>query len=127
MNRPEQSLQINCVKWFNLQYANQRTDVQLFQIPNGINAGGKLSYSKKAKKMIPVASKIAKGMGLKSGVPDLQLLFKGNSYFFELKSDTGKLSGNQKSFGSWLIENNFEYFLIRSFDQFQTVVNKILK
>lgn len=43
----------------------------------------------------PIEAAILKGMGLKSGVPDIIIICRGITYALELKTETGKLSANQ--------------------------------
>jgi hypothetical protein len=53
-------------------------------------------------------------MGLKSGVSDLVVLFKGQVLFLELKIENGKQSNNQKSFEAEVKNLGFEYVICRS-------------
>jgi hypothetical protein len=57
-------------------------DVFAFAVPNG-------GFRR------PIEAKILKGLGVKSGVPDLIIVKSGATYALELKTKTGKLSENQ--------------------------------
>ena len=84
MKNLESKLQIECVKWFRLQFSN----VLIFSIPNG----GQRSL---------ITAKILKAEGTVSGVADLQIMKakKGyNGLFIEMKYGKGKQSENQLNF-----------------------------
>jgi len=49
----------------------------------------------------------AKVLGTRSGVPDLQILLNGKTLFLELKTESGKLSPNQKAYLEELKNNGF--------------------
>ena len=110
MKRPEQSLQIACVKWFRLQYPNSR----ICAIPNSAKRG-------------VVEGAMFKAQGVSAGYPDLQILHNGKVYFIEMKSDKGRLSDSQKEWQTWLTENGFEHYVCNSFDSFKEIVDLILR
>lgn len=43
----------------------------------------------------PIEAAILKGLGVRSGVPDIIAIKSGKTYALELKTETGKLSDNQ--------------------------------
>lgn len=66
-------------------------------------------------------------LGLLPGVPDLEL-YHGSSpipLFFEVKTEshTSQLSPAQKDFQQWCKLTNHNYFVIRSLDAFQEIIN----
>ena len=64
-------------------------------------------------------------MGQKAGVTDLVVMLnKGITLFIELKTDTGKLSEDQKLFGSELTKRGHIAYVCRSLDEFIEIVDK---
>ena len=64
--------------------------------------------------------KVANGM--MSGVSDLIVLQENRVIFIECKTDIGKQSEKQKEF-QFSVENlGFEYYLVRSLDEFKQVI-----
>lgn len=60
-------------------------------------------------------------LGLVSGAADFLLLWGGGSAAVELKSPTGKQSGNQQEFERWCKRVGVPYVLVRTFDEFVAV------
>lgn len=113
MKHLESKLQIECVKWFRLQYPF----LTLFAIPNGGRRG-------------IVEATIMKREGILSGVPDLFLAKAVEQYhglFIEMKSKNGKLSENQRKVRIDLLTNAYDVIIVNSFDSFVEQVNKYLK
>jgi hypothetical protein len=102
----EFNLQFDCFQWTWKNFPEYRK--QLFHVPNGgqrnkIEAG-RLKMS-----------------GTIKGIPDLIFVHFGNTYFFELKTDKGSISPEQKIIHSILKQNGFRVYLIRSFEQFVNI------
>lgn len=106
MKHLESKLQIACVKWFRLQYPN----AIIFSIPNG---GGRSTRE----------AGILKAEGVLAGVADLQVISKGKAFFIEMKTEKGRQNPNQKAFQEKVNKLGFDYFICRSFDEFQNIVN----
>ena len=90
IKRPEQALQIACVKWFALQHP--KLAEYLHHSPNG---------GKRTK----VEAGIFKAMGTKAGVPDLMLFYRPpmadwTGLAIEMKGPDGRVSDSQEA---WLI------------------------
>lgn len=60
--------------------------------------------------------------GVLAGVSDLIVLNNGKTHFVELKDYKGKQSEKQKEFENKVISQGFEYFLVRSLDEFKKIV-----
>lgn len=82
---------------------NLRKDFIFFAVPNG---GWRNEV---------VAAKLKKE-GVRAGVSDLILVFKGAVYFVELKTDKGKQSPFQKIFQQDVERLGYKYLLWRSID-----------
>lgn len=128
-SHPESKLQIACVTWFNLQYAQYKG--LLFAIPNG----GKRSK---------VEAGIMKGEGVVSGVADLMLTvakkkadrigtanyaFKiiSHGLFIEMKVGKGKQSPAQVGFEQAVKAQGYQYSVCRTLEEFMNVINTYLK
>lgn len=89
-----------------LQMANVLT---YFHVPNG-------GYRRKAE------AGIMKAMGVKAGVPDLAILWRGGMGFLEVKrprikgSPRGYLTREQKAWRDWLKNNGHKWALVESLD-----------
>ena len=114
MRHEEDSLQIACVRWFDLQY--HWLSWALFHVPNG----GSRNRIEAAK---------FKAMGVRPGVPDLILILPRGGYHYlalELKVGKNKQTENQKWYQSKMTENGGKYVVIRSLDDFIETVNAYL-
>ena len=99
MKRPEQNLQIACVRWFRYQYP----DEILIHIPNG-------GYRR------PSEAARLKAMGVVPGIPDL--FIPEWRLFIEMKrTKGGKLSDVQKSVIEYLQSVNYCVLLAHGSDE----------
>ena len=64
-----------------------------FHVPNGAKLGGKMN-----RKGIAIQGAIMKSLGVRAGVSDLILLYKGLAYALELKAPGGRTTENQDQF-----------------------------
>lgn len=114
MKREEDALQKAQVEYLERLRAQGR--LEYYAVPNG----GLRSKKEAA---------IMKGLGVRSGVPDLVLLwstpFMGGTgtpipqcAYIENKRSGGTRSDNQKKWGSWLTSHGNRYAVVSSFDQF---------
>ena len=111
----EQRLQLSCVRWFDLQYPKLR--LLLHHSPNG-------GWRDKVE-----AAKF-KGMGTRAGFPDFILLVpRGDCPFLgiELKTDKGRQSTAQKAYQEAFIAIGARYEVVRSIDEFISIVKSYLK
>jgi len=109
----ESKLQQECLKWFKYQYPRY----VIFSIPNG-GARNKREAA------------ILKGEGVLSGVSDVFLMYengKHNGLFIEFKIAKGRQTESQKWFEQKAKEFFYEYKVVRSFDEFQAVINEYIK
>lgn len=114
MRHEEDSLQIACVRWFDLQY--HWLSWALFHVPNG----GSRNRIEAAK---------FKAMGVRAGVPDLILLHRSGAYSYlalELKAGKNTQTANQKTYQSKMEADGGKYAVIRSIDDFIETVNEYL-
>jgi hypothetical protein len=64
-----------------------------------------------------VEGALAKAMGLRPGMTDLQIIGPGGSvWLIELKTETGTISDEQKSVHAWCAANGVPYAVCRSLD-----------
>ena len=68
------------------------------------------------------------GSGLgRSGRPDLEIMFNGNTWYIEAKDPNGKLSNVQKSLIEKAKNVGITVYVISSFEQFMTEMWPIMK
>lgn len=103
MNRPEEVLQRSVADYLNAVIPN----CIWFHCPNG----GRRSKAEAG---------ILKAMGAKAGIPDLVfVLADGRAAFIELKSDTGRLNGDQARFKADCEFRGIPYAVCRSLPEVQ--------
>lgn len=111
MRGKEDSLQMACVKWFDLQWGRYRQ--LLYHIPNG----GSRNAIEGAK---------FKAMGVRRGIADLALDMPGRGYHglrIELKTPTGRQSAEQKEYQARVQVQGYKYSVVRTFGHFKALVN----
>lgn len=114
MRHEEDSLQMQCVAWFGWQFPSLKR--LLHHSPNG----GRRDAREGAR---------FKQMGVQAGFPDLLLLVASESkhgLLIELKSRTGKQSEFQKEYQSLVEAQGYRYEVVRSLQQFMSVVRDYL-
>lgn len=104
----EYNIQANCVKWFRLAYP----DYLLFSCPMEATYRNKNYFSM---------------LGSLAGVSDLICVLPNHILFIEMKSKTGRQSLEQKQFQQKVESLGFDYYLIRSFDEFHNLIESELK
>ena len=112
MRHTEDYLQMQCIKWFDLQYPK----ILRHHSPNG----GKRNARE---------GKRFKNMGTLAGFPDLFIIHGNNLYhglFIEMKADKGKQQTTQKSFQVKVENIGYKYIVCRSFDEFKREIEKYL-
>lgn len=114
MRTEEHNIQVACVRWFDYEYPNHKN--LLFAIPNG-------GHRNKV-----VACKL-KAEGVRAGVADMFLSVQANGFpgvYIEFKTRTGRQQESQRVFQSAVEAQGYRYVIVRSFDEFQKVINKTL-
>jgi len=123
-NHSESILQQNCVKWFDMQYPKLK--LNLFSIPN---EGART----------PQNGARMKAQGRRAGVADmflavsvdsediLNLCSGSHGLFIEFKFGDGKQNENQKRFQYAVVNKNYTYFVVETFDQFVKLITEYLK
>lgn len=111
MRKNEESIiQRQCVAWFRLFHPKSL----IFAIPNGGSRHRLEAINLKKE-------------GVLAGVPDLQIITQGKTFFIEMKTPKGKQTPTQKEMQNKIQTLGFDYFVCRSFEEFQNIVNKELK
>jgi hypothetical protein len=112
MKKSEGKIQQEIVLWFNNNYCLKNSNPRccIFSVPNeGKNAREQM---------------YKKTLGMKTGVSDLILLLPNKAVFVEVKTDVGRQSDKQKEFEQIVTALGFEYWLVRSLEDF---INKLQK
>ena len=105
----EHQTQTDCVNWFRYIY----DDAIIFAVPNG----GRRDRVTGAK---------LKAEGVLAGIADLIILSSVGTIFIEMKTKTGSQATSQKGFQKKVEALGYHYYVCRSFDDFQSVVEKDL-
>lgn len=63
-----------------------------------------------------------KNLTHRGGFPDLAIFLNKTVYFVELKTEHGKLSDEQKEFDLWAGGSGYAYHVVRSFEDFQKIM-----
>jgi hypothetical protein len=106
----ENSIQSECVRWFNNNYClkNHENRAIIFSVPNeSMMSQQRLVNS-----------------GLLRGVSDTIIVLKGKVLFVEFKTPTGYQNEFQKDFQSRVELLGFKYYVVRSLEQFQSIIIK---
>ena len=114
MKHLESKMQINCVRWFRLQYPQFAK--LLFSVPNG---GARLKSE----------AKILKAEGATPGISDLILLVPNKDYHslcIECKTEKGKQSTSQKEWQEVAEQNGNKYVIVRSIYEFISTIKDYL-
>lgn len=107
----EDQLQAHCFQWaHNILIKYQ---APIWAVPNG------------GRRSIIEAQKL-KATGVISGVHDVHLLFKGTLYTFEFKFGNNIMTSDQGRFAEKVTAQGGVWYEIRSFEQWQEIINNIL-
>jgi hypothetical protein len=109
--KSENRIQQECYMWFHNTYPHLRG--LLFAVPNG----GARSITE---------GKLFKQTGVVAGVSDMILLYDATPYCFELKTILGSQSQKQKEWQAKVESQFISYYVIRSLNEFQTIVKTII-
>lgn len=126
-DKTESRIQQEIVIYFNNNYClkHHKPRCSIFSVPNEgvMQLGNILRMRFKQINFEDIIKKILFGListGLKKGVSDLIVLMPKRVIFVEVKTPTGSQSPDQKEFESLVKNLGFEYYLIRSLQDFKT-------
>lgn len=110
----EDILQAEIFKWYFNNFCTKENELPhiIFSVPNG-------GYRSKSEAMK------FKATGLLSGVSDLIIVQPNKTIFCELKILTGKQSPQQVDFQNKVTALGFEYWIIRSLEEFKLKIEKL--
>jgi len=74
-----------------------------------------------------ISGAIAKAMGIIPGVSDTIFLWEGVAHLIEFKTETGRQSPDQVHWQLFVEKAGFDYYIIRSLEQFQGLIEDILE
>lgn len=108
----ESEIQSESYKWFNNTYCLKfhKPRYLMFSVPNELGGRGKIRTMQ------------AKALGLTSGVSDTIVLLDKSILFVEFKTKTGRQSKKQNQFQKRVEALGFEYFIIRSVEEFKDLI-----
>ena len=107
----EDKIQSDCYVWFHNTYPHLR---------------GLLCYNlNNSKNKIDGARNKAKG--LIAGRSDMVLYYNSNAFMIEFKTSDGSQSAGQKEWEALVRNQDFQYHIIRSLEEFQMLILNLLK
>ena len=107
----EDKIQSDCYVWFHNTYPNLR---------------GLLCYNlNNSKNKIDGARNKAKG--LIAGRSDMVLYYNSNAFMIEFKTSDGSQSQGQKEWEALVRSQGFQYHIVRSFEEFKSLILMLLK
>lgn len=107
----EDKIQSDCYVWFHNTYPNLR---------------GLLCYNlNNSKNRIDGARNKAKG--LIAGRSDMVLYYQSNAFMIEFKTSDGLQSVGQKKWEALVTSQGFQYHIIRSLEEFKSLILMLLK
>jgi hypothetical protein len=108
--KTEAKIQQEIVKFFKNNYCLKHHSPRciIFSVPNESNS--------KRETMQKMA------IGMMPGVSDLIVIFPGRVIFIEIKTPEGRQSTSQKDFQATVSDLGFEYWVVRSLEQFKTKI-----
>lgn len=132
MKKSESKIQQEIYMWFFNNYCLKDCDPKycIFSVPNemiGTMSGVLKSEGIRdslIKRIVSVVFKKFSNTGLLPGVSDLIALLPNKALFIEVKTITGTQSPKQKDFEQIVSNLGFEYHLVRSLEDFQTIIKK---
>ena len=117
MGKLHDKLQSECFLWFYNNHPNLR-----YLMHSNLN---NLTSQIPKEKAIRIMGML-KGMGLVKGVLDLEFYYKGVLHVFDIKVGRDSLKNEQKDFIKAIENQGGRGYVIRSIEDFKTVINKIL-
>ena len=108
--KSEARIQQEIVMFFNNEYPELRG---CLCYNNNNSAGG-------------LRGKINKFLGVVKGRSDMVLYYKSFSVMIELKTEKGRQSDHQRDWQYLMKQQGFEYYIIRSLDEFKELITKII-
>jgi hypothetical protein len=114
INYEESREQAALIRWFDLQHP--KLSALLVHVPNGINSGVKSGMR-------------LKGLGLRSGVPDLVLFLPKHGHhglFVEMKSKTGVVSPNQRFYLELLQDQGYSCHVAKGFEAAKSIIEQYI-
>ena len=111
LSKSENVLQAEIVQRFRNNYClkHHNPRYQIFSVPNGGTRN-------------KIEAMTLKATGLLSGVSDLIVVLPNRILFLELKTETGQQSDSQVEFSCIISVLGFEYYVIRSIDEFKNII-----
>lgn len=126
----EENLQNEAFTWITNNYGLKHHSPRLFMfsVPNEIamTIRGALLQTKlpksKVDQIISILTQKFKNTGLRSGVSDTVVVLPGKTVYVEFKTEIGVQSDKQKEFESVVTNLHHNYYLCRSLEQFQSII-----
>lgn len=119
---PEERLQAACVEWFRYNYP--WLSGQLVYVPNELAHGREIASRKRGARF-----EAPSRLGLAAGCSDLLLLVPRRGFgalCIEMKTPRGRVSERQLDWGVKQLENGNLYQVVRTFEDFKTIVSRYL-
>lgn len=112
LKKKESKIQQEIVIWFRNNYCLKtcKPKCTIFSVPNERNNKKEMMFMK--------------ATGLLSGVSDLIVVQPGRVIFVECKDEKGRQSETQVDFQETVTALGFEYYVVRSLEEFKKIIQK---
>lgn len=107
----EDKLQSECYLWFHNEFPELR-GLLCYNLNNSMNK---------------IRGMTDKAMGLQPGRSDMVFYYKGQAFMIEFKTLDGVKSKNQKEWQKVIERSGFSYSIVKSLDEFQTLILRLIK
>ncbi|MGL4631541.1 MAG: hypothetical protein ACRCVT_10080 [Leadbetterella sp.] len=108
-NQAESKLQAECFVW----HWNSFPDYRRLMYANHNNSANAIQGAQN------------KAMGVVAGVADISYCFANRIHYIEFKTDSGYVSKEQQEFRDRVEKQGALYYIVRSFEQFESLINHI--
>ena len=112
LKKKESKIQQEIVIWFRNNHCLKNHDPKcsIFSVPNERNSKKEMMFMK--------------ATGLLSGVSDLICVIPNKVMFIECKDEKGRQQPNQIEFEKTVTALGFEYYVVRSLEEFKKIIQK---
>lgn len=122
MNKSEARIAQDCYMWFQKEFPQYRRLYNLNLNNSGLHLDKEHKLHRDAELLNIRVANSNKAQGLQAGRSDAVLYFNKVAYHIEFKTSTGTQGVKQKSWEECILQQGFEYYIIRSLEEFKQLI-----